>query len=376
MQSYETVPRRRRKQDGFTLVEMMVTMSIIAFLVAILLPVLQRVREGARDANCKSNLRQIGLGLTQYSTRMGSYCSGAWDWKRDGAVHEVGWVADLVNQGNPVGDLLCPSSPNQLSKVYHELLTMDGAANTCADSLGGPNRTLPDNTIAENPCSKISKSGGTNKAEILNELLLKKGYNTNYAAGWFLVRTDVNIDRTGALINSKSGCQKSQRERSCTIGPLIQARIGGAKVPASIIPIMGCATMAELGEDRLTEAVGDFPPGTPLAASYTTGPRDKNTLKAPVTTGSGSGPSRWWGPWNASLQDYRNFGVIHGGPTGGSCNILFVDGAVHPFNDSNNDGFLNNGFPASTLSGYADDTVELPPAMIYSGWSIDSVRIP
>ena len=376
MHSYELEPRRRRpKQDGFTLVEMMVTMSIIAFLIAILLPVFQRVRESARDTTCKSNLRQIGQGLTQYSTRMGSYCSGAWDWKRDGAVHEVGWVADLVNQGNPVGELLCPSSPNRLSEVFHHLLTMDGAANTCADSLGGPDRTLPDNTVAENPCSKISKSGA-NKAEVLNELLLKKGYNTNYAAGWFLVRTDVNIDRLGALINSRSGCQKGQKERSCTIGPLIQARIGGAKVPANLIPIMGCGNMADMGEHMLTEQVGDYPAGTPLAASYTPGPRDKTTLGVPQITGSGSGPSRWWGPWNATMQDYRNFGVIHGGPTGGSCNILFVDGNVQSFVDTNNDGFLNNGFPASTATGYADDTVELPPAMIYSGWSIDSIRIP
>jgi len=356
---------------------MMVTMSIIAFLIAILLPVLQRVRESARDTNCKSNLRQIGLGLTQYSTRMGSYCSGAWDWRRDGAVHEVGWVADLVNQGNPVGEMLCPSSPNRLSQVFHQLLTMDGAANTCADSIGGPNRTLPDNTVAENPCRKISGgSGATNKADVLNELLLKKAYNTNYAAGWFLVRTDVNIDRSGALINSNSGCQKSQKERSCTIGPLVQARIGGAKVPANIIPIMGCGALADQGENNLTEPLGDFPVGTPLAASYTTGPRDKTSLGVPQITGSGSGPSRWWGPWNATLQDYRNFGVIHGGPTGGSCNILFIDGGVQSFVDANNDGFLNNGFPASSVMGYADDAVELPPALIYSGWSIDSIRIP
>jgi prepilin-type processing-associated H-X9-DG protein len=337
--------------------------------------VLQRVRESARDTTCKSNLRQIGQGLTQYSTRMGSYCSGAWDWKRDGAVHEVGWVADLVNQGNPVGEMLCPSSPNRLSQVFHELLTMDGAANTCADSLGGPDRTLPDNTVAENPCNKISKSGA-NKAEVLNELLLKKGYNTNYAAGWFLVRTDVNIDRSGALINSRNGCQKSQKERSCTIGPLIQARIGGAKVPANIIPIMGCGALADKGENNLTEPIGDYPVGTPLSASYTPGPRDKTSLGVPQITGGGSGPSRWWGPWNATLQDYRNFGVIHGGPTGGSCNILYVDGNVQSFVDTNNDGFLNNGYPASTVTGYADDSVELPPAMIYSGWSIDSIRIP
>ena len=68
--------------------------------------VLVRVRENARDSTCKSNLRQLGIGFMQNSTRTGYLCSGAWDWKRDGAVTDVGWVADLVHQGTRSGDLL------------------------------------------------------------------------------------------------------------------------------------------------------------------------------------------------------------------------------------------------------------------------------
>ena len=57
------------RKRAFTLVELLVVIGIIAVLVGILLPTLNRAREAANKAACLSNLRQLGTALLEYSTK-------------------------------------------------------------------------------------------------------------------------------------------------------------------------------------------------------------------------------------------------------------------------------------------------------------------
>lgn len=62
-----TKSRRYRQKRGFTLIELLVVIAIIAILAAILFPVFARTRENARRTSCLSNLKQLGLGILQYT---------------------------------------------------------------------------------------------------------------------------------------------------------------------------------------------------------------------------------------------------------------------------------------------------------------------
>lgn len=71
-----TDARVSRSSRGFTVVELLVTIAIIAILAALLLPAVQQAREASRRVVCANNMRQIGLAMHQYVSGHGVFPAG------------------------------------------------------------------------------------------------------------------------------------------------------------------------------------------------------------------------------------------------------------------------------------------------------------
>jgi prepilin-type N-terminal cleavage/methylation domain-containing protein/prepilin-type processing-associated H-X9-DG protein len=345
-----------RTRSAFTLIELVVSISVIGLLIALAIPAVNLARDAARSSECRNNLRQLGAALIARSGRLdGSFCSGAFDWRYDGCVTEYGWVADLVNQGVPVGAMLCPTNPSRVAHTYNDLLSMVPAGD-CADFAGkSPN----------NPCQQLAALPplSPQRLEIVQQQLFEQHYNTNYTASWVLVRSGVDLDADGNL-KSTPDCPASLRSRRSTLGPLVAARLDVAATGISFTPLLGDGGPA----DPLVMALGDVPAGEPTVAPMTRGPVINPTMQPP-SFGPGTpreGPGGWLEVWRATLQDYRQFGVVHRG----AANILFGDGSVRTLRDSNGDGYLNNGFTPEPTNGFTDEQVEIAPATFFSRWSL------
>ena len=112
----------RKNSDGFTLSELLVVVTIIALIIALLLPALATAKQDAESAACLSNLRQLGLAAQEYviayhgSYPPGYYGVGNPSWalqqKINRATHQTTWSPGILWMGRTnLNILVCPAVP-------------------------------------------------------------------------------------------------------------------------------------------------------------------------------------------------------------------------------------------------------------------------
>ena len=105
---------KKAGRPGFTLIELLVVIAIVAIISAILFPVFARARESARRASCMSNMKQIGLGLMQYSQDNDERLPMGPQYLTDVDAHYGnGWSADIYAYVKSAQLYGCPSDPTK-----------------------------------------------------------------------------------------------------------------------------------------------------------------------------------------------------------------------------------------------------------------------
>jgi prepilin-type N-terminal cleavage/methylation domain-containing protein/prepilin-type processing-associated H-X9-DG protein len=259
---------------GFTLVELLVVVAIIATLIGLLLPAVQAARESARGLTCKNQLKQVGLAFQTHHAALNAFPTGGNEWwtppnflggkPATGAMQDAGWAFQLLPYLEATS-AWAPAGTDDMSRMLAAIAARHGFY-FC------PTRRSPQSvTYAD--------------VHYLDGLALEHGL-CDYAAS--------NLKGTGLMVQSGSDRPRLlRRMRDLLDGPSKTLAVGEKRL-----------NLAGLGTPQADDNEG-----------YTAG-WDEDTIRTTEL------------PPAADYRGDQTGGEAFGGSHPGSFNAVFVDGSV------------------------------------------------
>lgn len=223
---------RGRLRSGFTIIELLVTISIISVLIGLLLPAVQNARESARRIQCQSNLKQMGLGMQGFHGSQNMFPAGKLDLKKLGhswctfllPYLEQDAVASRFDMSKPwndaTGNEKTAESSLALFRCASSPFQIPGGSDYCGIT-GGTQGGLPFgdgrsealgsgvlvtvNTVTPSFVAFRDVTDGTSNTICISESVGRNDDTGRWASGDNLVATDINpVNTPGKLLSFHS----------------------------------------------------------------------------------------------------------------------------------------------------------------------------
>jgi prepilin-type N-terminal cleavage/methylation domain-containing protein/prepilin-type processing-associated H-X9-DG protein len=339
---------------GFTLVELLVVITIIGILMSLLLPAVQSARESARRLQCQNNIRNLGLALNSYHTSFKIFPPSSY-WK---AFHGAGKTATLdptrsaqPNDSGLAEDwviLILPQLEQQnLFQSFDLTQPIPAAANAAARGTQLSIMLCPSDTYNQKPFMGSAGRKTSNMGD-------------NWARGNYAANASLGYMFSGGTLGTGAGWY--DHTLVGVMGANVSLRVDDVKDGASNTILLGEIRAGLIPQD--TRGVWAMSGGCPSAlwshgyVKDDNGPNcdtphaddERSCSEIQVAVGGSSGNASqgekvvtqlkmpcWFGDANDSQQTARS---MHAG----GVNVSFVDGSVHFISD-----FVETGTASDNL---------------------------
>ena len=177
---------RNQRSRAFTLVELLVVITIIGILISLLLPAVQSAREAARRLQCSNNLKQLGLAIHNYLSAHGCFPPGCVQgWDSSLGNHQNGWnrstMSDFSTNFTWPTMILPFVEQQNIYDMYDFKLSPCDAKNALARSQAVMTYVCPNDELQINEPQPGQKGGGSSGVGSWQNMSRQR---LNYAANY------------------------------------------------------------------------------------------------------------------------------------------------------------------------------------------------